>query len=63
MRVSEIERRAFIANPELRLIDIPEQAASNVGGKVSHAELAQAIKLAQQEYRASRNARRGEAPK
>jgi hypothetical protein len=63
MKISEIERRAFIANPELRLIDIPEQAASTAGEKVSHAELAQAIKLAQQEYRALRAARRGVAGK
>jgi len=62
MRISDTERRAFVANPELRLIDIPEQAALTAGEKVSHAELAEAVKQAQQEYRAQRAARRDGTP-
>jgi hypothetical protein len=58
MKISEIERRAFVANPELRLIDIPKQAAFTAGEEVSHADLTKAIKQAQKEYRAMRATRR-----
>ncbi len=64
MKISELERREFLANPELRLVDIPEEAvvlarrAGHDGQKVSHTEMAQAIKAAQKEYRAQRPRRR-----
>ncbi len=53
MKISDIERREFLANPELRLVDIPEQAALLAGGiTLSHDELVAAVKDAQKEYRA-----------
>ncbi len=58
MNDSNLARRAFLANPELRLIDIPDQAALGTGERVSHAEMAEAIKDAQREYRAQRVRRR-----
>ena len=63
MKISDIERREFLANPELRLIDIPEQAALLAGGiTVSHEELTAAVKSAQQEYRAQRPSRQRALP-
>lgn len=61
MNSSNIARRAFLANPELRLIDIPDQAALGTGERVSHAELAQAINDARREYRAQRERHRAAA--
>jgi len=62
MKISDIERREFLADPELRLVDIPEQAALLAGGiTLSHDELAAAVKGAQQEYRA-KNPRRRRSP-
>jgi hypothetical protein len=46
----------------IRLTEIPTQAALVAGGKVSHTELARAIKQARQEYRSLRAVRR-ETPK
>ncbi len=60
MKITDIERREFLADPELRLVDIPEQAALLSGViTVSHDELATAVKGAQKEYRAKNPRRRG----
>jgi hypothetical protein len=59
MKITDIERREFLADPELRLVDIPEQAALLAGGiTLSHDELAAAVKDAQKEYRAKNPRRR-----
>jgi len=61
MNSNSIARRAFLVNPDLRLIDIPDQAALGTGERVSHAEMARAIKDAQRECRAQRVRRRAAA--
>lgn len=62
MKITDIERREFLADPELRLVDIPEQAVLLAGGStLSHDELAAAVKGAQEEYRA-KNPRRRKLP-
>lgn len=62
MKITDIERRDFLADPELRLVDIPEQAVLLSGGStVSHDELTAAGKGAQEEYRA-KNPRRRKLP-
>lgn len=54
MKTSDIARRSFLANPELRLIDIPKLAAQRSGVTVTHGELAEAVKAGRAEYRAQR---------
>lgn len=45
MKISDIKRREFLADSELRLADVPEQAALLAGGiTLSHSELAAAVK-------------------
>lgn len=61
MNSNSIARRAILVNPELRLIDIPDQAALGTVACVSHAEMARAIKDSQREYRAQRVRRRAAA--
>lgn len=52
MNNRDLAGRVFLANPDLRLIDIPDRAALGAGERVRHAEMAQAIKDARREYRA-----------
>lgn len=55
MKITEIERRAFLADPELRLIDIPDQAAlTSKGATYSHDEIADAVAESRREYRSQK---------
>ena len=58
MNNRDLAGRVFPANPDLRLIDIPDRAALGTGERASHAELAQAINDARREYRAQRGRHR-----
>ena len=62
MKITEIERRAFLADPELQLIDIPDQAVLTSGSiTYTHDEIAEAVAEARREYRAQKPRRRAAA--